>query len=329
MNTPWQTAGPGAEWMGAVPNAFHFRHEAMASPMEITIVGEDAHYARQAAQAAFAEADRLEQDLSRYIENSDISRLNRLRPGEVLPLGLDTFKCLEIARRAWDETHGAFDVSVGPLYKCWLNEDRSPRNPTPAELAAAAARTGMDKLVLDEDGYTARVLTEGMYFDLGGIGKGFAADRMGELLDEWGVAAAMINVGSSSLLALSPPPGREGWPVTLSNPLDRRQTLVRMEVANRSISGSGLEHGRHILDPRPGRGRPVEGKLAAWSVASDAATADALSTAFMVMGPGEVERYCRTHAGAAALLVMPGKESGADNVHILRYGDWHGSELLR
>ena len=106
-----------------------FSHEAMATTFEILIVHEDDLYARQAAMAAFAEVDRLEEELSRFIENSDISRINELPAGESLPLGLDTFECLKISVRMYAETDGAFDITIGSLFQCWRNDDETPRTP--------------------------------------------------------------------------------------------------------------------------------------------------------------------------------------------------------
>jgi thiamine biosynthesis lipoprotein len=107
-----------------------FSHEAMATTFEIIIVHEDERYAQQAAAAAFDEVDRLEGELSRFIENSDISRINNLPANQPLRLGLDAFECLQLSRRIYAETNGAFDITIGPLLSCWRNEDGTPRTPS-------------------------------------------------------------------------------------------------------------------------------------------------------------------------------------------------------
>jgi len=248
--------------IGAVPGALRYSHEAMATTYEIFIVHKDSDYAEQAAWAAFDELDRLEQELSRFVENSDISRLNGLPPNQPLLLGPDAFDCLRLAQQIYYETNGAFDVTIGSLMACLLNKDKSLRNPTQEELKFARERTGLHLVVLDESEFTVQVVQEGVQVDLGGIGKGYAVDRMAALLREWSIDAALIHGGASSVLALDGPPGAEGWPITISDPDNRKDTLMRIKLKNQALSGSGLEKGRHIIDPRTAK--PVENKVASW-----------------------------------------------------------------
>jgi len=311
--------------------ACHFTHEAMAAQFRVSIAHADAAYARQGAQAAFAELDRLEQELSRFVENSDIAQMNRLQPGRELQLGLDAFECLWQAKRLYTWTGGAFDVSVGPLYACWRDDEGRSRTPTADQVARAAARTGLDKLVLNRQWYTARVTVAGMRFDLGGIGKGYAVDRIVAVLAEWGLERVMIHGGGSSLRVCGGPvPGR-GWPISFSDPRDRRRRLLQFEATHLAAAGSGLECGRHIIDPRPGRHRPVTNTLAAWALAPDATTADALSTAWMVMENDGIERLCADHPKIAAMILREqASESGqlaktkpeSDQFGIWRWGPW-------
>jgi len=286
------------------PEAHNFTHEAMATVFELFIQHDDKQYAEQAAQAAFGEVDRLELELSRFIENSDISRLNASPANEPISLGLDSFDCLNHSVQLFKQTNGVFDITIGALYACWLDERKALRQPSKAELAEAHRLTGLDKLTLNEDDLTATVSVEGVQFDLGGIGKGFAADKIAELFDEWSIETALILAGASSILATNPPKGFNGWPLALRNPKNRDQVLTRIELAHQAVSGSGLEQGRHIIDPRPDKQKPVEGKLAAWSQAPSAVTADALSTAFMVMSPDEVETFCKNHPKTGAVFLL-------------------------
>ena len=108
----------------SIADAHHFAHEAMATVFELYIVSEDEAYAQGGAQAAFAEVDRLELEMSRFIENSDIARLNSALPGEVVEVGMEVFDCLSRAVELSVQTGGAFDITIGALYECWLNETR-------------------------------------------------------------------------------------------------------------------------------------------------------------------------------------------------------------
>jgi len=145
------------------------------------------------------------------------------------------------------------------------------------------------------------------------------------MLREWSIDRALIHGGFSSVLALEGPEGMAGWPVTLSHPNDRSRTLARLELTGASVSGSGVEKGRHIIDPRTGE--PAEGKIATWSIAPDAARADALSTAFMVMTPDEVSDYCATHQHVRSLFILQSDEAGSTE-RILPAGQWEQGELV-
>ena len=310
-----------------IQDAHHFAHEAMATVFEIYIIDDDETYARQGAQAAFAEVDRLELEMSRFISNSDISRLNDAVSGETVDLGMDVFECLSRAREMYDKTSGAFDISVGALYSCWLNDDRTLRQPSDEELARACELTGLDHLKLNEEDFSAEVLTEGVQFDLGGIGKGYAAEKMAEILREWSLGQALVLAGASSVLSVSVPEGMTGWPIKLRHPGNREDVLARFELTEGAISGSGNQKGQHIIDVRSVEGVPVEGRLAAWAMAPDAVAADALSTAFMMLSTGDIDDYCLANPGTAAIIVPHvGSEKSSGRV-VESFGQRLGFEL--
>ncbi len=310
----------------AIAGMKRFSHEAMATTFEVIIVHDDEKYARQAAAAAFEEVDRLEAELSRFIENSDISRINNLPTNQPLVLGLDAFKCLQLSRRIYTETNGAFDVTICPLLSRQRNDDGSFRVPTEEELHHTRQRIGTNLLKLDEDEHTIELSAGPVQIDLGGIGKGYAVDRMAELLREWSIDTALISGGYSSVLALDAPAGTKGWPLTLSNPTNRKEVLARPNLQGRALGSSGLKKGQHIIDPRTMQ--PVKGKLAAWSSAPDAATADALSTAFMVMSPDEIEKYCSSHPNISAMIMLQEPNKDTQKNRILRFGFRHKEGLF-
>ena len=310
-----------------IQDAHHFAHEAMATVFEIYITDDDETYARQGAQAAFAEVDRLELEMSRFISNSDISRLNDAVSGETVDLGMDVFECLSRAREMHDKTSGAFDISVGALYSCWLNDDRTLRQPSDEELARACELTGLDHLKLNEEDFSAEVLTEGVQFDLGGIGKGYAAEKMAEILREWSLRQALVLAGASSVLSVSVPEGMTGWPIKLRHPDNHEYVLARFELTEGAISGSGNQKGQHIIDARSVEGVPVEGRVAAWAMAPDAVPADALSTAFMMLSAEEIDDYCLANLGTAAIILPhEGSEESSGQV-IESFGQGRGIEL--
>lgn len=256
-----------------------FSHEAMNTVYEVYAVHGDRTYAAQAAQAAFDLVDRLERELSRFLPNSDITRINHLAAGERTRVAPSTLECLALARHMFEVTGGAFDVSIG---------------------------TGLTSLELDADDSAVHAAACGVRIDLGGIGKGYAVDLMAELLEEWGLSASLVHGGFSSMVALEPPPGRDGWPLTLSDPADPARVLERLTVRQAALGASGIRKRDHIVDPRTGE--PVRGRRAAWVTVdrrpgtAAAAVADALTTASMLLDFGEIEQLCRNSPGVAAWI---------------------------
>jgi thiamine biosynthesis lipoprotein len=273
-----------------------FSHQAMNTVFEIVCTHEDPAYARQAACAAFDVASRMEQELSRFIENSDISRINSLTAGESLRVNRWTMECLELSRLAWAETAGAFDISLG---------------------------RGLDTLSLDPRRLVVRANAGGIRLDLGGIGKGYAVDRMAEVLAEWGVERAVIHGGFSSVLALEAPEGCEGWPLTMTAPDDAAEPFVLIQAKRRAFSASGKQKGDHIVDPRTGR--PARFRRAAWASAavsalagfcrnagsapgaavgeSPAAVVETFSTAFLILDAREIADLCRKYPGLESWIL--------------------------
>ncbi len=293
-----------------------FQHRAMATMFEIMVADEEHSYAGQAAVAVFQEIDRLEQELSRYLPNSEISRINNLQGGEAVQASADTFACLRLSMQYWKETDGAFDVSIGALMDCWVGKNKSLLHPSPQEVERARTRCGMYRLVLDESKMTVHVSEGPVQIDLGAIGKGFAVDRGVELLKEWGIASALLHGGASSVLAYGDCPSGNGWPVTLSSPQNPVEVLQHHSLRDQALGGSGIKKGRHIIDPR--RGQPVSRRRAAWVCSDSAAGSDALSTAFMVMRQEEIDVFVNAHRGMWAVTIEEDPAMGAERV--FRFG---------
>jgi thiamine biosynthesis lipoprotein len=260
-----------------LPGTTRYAHFAMATEFELFVADEASGHGRAAAAEVFREVDRLEGELSRFREGSDIYRLNHAPRGARLSISPDTFACLQGALELGNWTRGAFDVAY------------ASRRPPGGQ--------AKDLLSLDERGLCATVHAEAVALDLGGIGKGYALDRAADLLAEWDLSRCLIHGGGSSLRALGPPPGQAGWPVGVGE-----QTIV--PLAHGALSASGTEvRGQHILDPRrEGTSRRDTQTRRTWVTAPGAAEADALSTAFMVLSPEEVEACCAAHPGIGAVL---------------------------
>jgi thiamine biosynthesis lipoprotein len=263
-----------------------FQHEAMATYFEITIAGQERDYARQAAEAAFRELERLENTLSRYIESSDIARANRLARGATMIVSDDTLECLLTAADISLVTGRAFDPSYDSVRPADLAPDDLP-------------------FLLHPESHTLTSLADRLHLDLGAVGKGFALDQMADILREWQITFACLNAGGSSVLALSEgaSPEETGWEVGLGEGRGERTITLR----SASLSGSGTAvKGAHLIDPRTGK--PVVRTSRTWAYAPTAAQADALSTAFFVMNEAEIAALCSAHPQIGAGLAGPDEE---------------------
>lgn len=311
------------EQRGAIPldkrqieNLVHFSHPAMNTTFEVFIQDTRATYAGQAARAGFKEVDRLEGLLSRYIPNSDIGRINTLKPGQEIIIDPDTFKCLQIAEQAWQLSDGAFDVTLGNIIAAWKSGDSQKA------LSLQANRPSMNMLKLDTDGMTVTVTGAGVNLDLGGIAKGFAVDKIAEVLRQWGIDKALIHGGASSVRALKKPLGKNGWPVTLTNPTNQ-QILARLQLEEEAFSCSGIEAGRHIIDPFTGRA--VADRKACWvRLKENAALADALTTAAMIMPLDKIRHLPVRVPDISLLLLMISGDTQTEES--LKIGNWSDEE---
>ena len=247
----------------------------MATHFQVRIANEDRGYAAQAAQAALDLVDRLESRLSRFRPSSDVAQIAHLAPGEKMRLSEPAFACLQIAKKMEEATRGAFSATH----------------------AAMQTQTSMPQWDLLPSEFSIRCLSGKLQFDLGAIGKGFALDRVAELLAQWDCPSFLLIAGGSSILAGDSPDDTAGWSCGLGDD----DAPLRFFLAHTSLSGSGLAvKGQHILDPRTGR--PAWRENRAWVLADTAAESDALSTACMVLSEPELEDvFAQDHSWLAFL----------------------------
>ena len=156
-------------------------------------------------------------------------------------------------------------------------------------------------MFLNEKELVIKVLESNIEIDLGGFGKGYALDQMANVLKEWEIDIALLHGGKSTVLALDAPVGFKGWPVTISHPNSPNQILATFELKHQALSGSGLQKGQHIIDPRCGK--PVQNTKAAWAATSSAATSDALSTTFMILSSEDVKNYSTKYPDIKAVIL--------------------------
>ncbi len=291
-----------------------FARDAMATTFEIAVpFGTPA--ALPAAQAALDEIDRLEAQLTVYRDTSEVSDLNRRAAALEVPVEEGLFHLLETAVRISADTAGAFDVTTGALIKAWGFFKRCGRVPSMEERIDVRRRVGWEHLELNAETRTVRFGRPGLEINLGSIGKGYALDRAAAILQkEWNFGSALLHGGHSSVYAKGSEPGdRRGWPVAIRHPWDPDRQLAVVRLCDRGLATSAatfqhLEYqGRklgHLLDPRTAW--PAEGIASATALAPTAAEADALATAFFILGVERSREYCATHPEVGAILLPEG-----------------------
>jgi thiamine biosynthesis lipoprotein len=281
---------------------------AMASDFEV-ILNPGAGSRLETASAALELVNQLEDQLSVYRPHTELSLLNVRAAAEPVAVERRLFDLLKRAVQFSSETEGAFDPTSGPLVSLWRNCKKEKRVPLDQEIEAALARIGCRHVVFDDDAMTIHYIQPGISLNLNAMGKGYALDRAAEMLcpavDDW-----LMHGGYSSILAHGVHAGCDGWPVGIRHPLfpNRQLATVLLKGRAMSTSGSAVQSFRyqgkrygHLIDPRTGW--PVDTMLSVTVLAPDAAQAEALSTAFFVLGVEKAQEYCHNHVDVAALLI--------------------------
>ncbi len=282
----------------------------------------------EAGCAALDEVERQEELLSVYLDDSELSRLNRSAAEGPVRVSCEVYSFLRFALGLSEITGGAFDPAAGALVKAW-GFYRGPKRVPPAEQhSAALAASGFRNVRFDDQLQTIAYLRPGLEINPGAIGKGYAIDRaMRRIHRRSGTGAAFMQGGQSSVLALgAPPDDPRGWTVAIGNPCRPDRAVAHVFLRNRALGTSGaanqyfVHEGRrfgHILDPR--NGYPAHKLLSATAVARSAAEADALSTAFFVLGVDGTREFLRTRPDLGAILIRPAM-SGKNALDVIRLG---------
>jgi len=332
--------GGRAQWdglrtgSGAGPDSFleQYSKTAMACQFELIF---NLHQYRQSSLAtmqAFQLIDELEDQLTIYRDHSEVSRLNRLPAGQAMKIEAGLMDLLSLAKQLHRDTGGAFDVTAGPLSELWGFENRQGALPGEEQIATTLRKVNSALLKLEPSSCSATRLTEELKVNLGGIGKGYALDRVASLFRGRSVLDFAIHGGQSSVLAVgdsgadlqtvpacnavddassvAPPWRGSGWKVGITHPAAAEVRLGEITLRNQALGTSGtarqgfFHKGKrygHVIDPRTGW--PTNHFLATTVVSPSAAVSDALATAFYVMPFDEVVEFCDQHPEVKAVLI--------------------------
>jgi thiamine biosynthesis lipoprotein len=240
--------------------------------------------------------DDVNQKMSTYVPESEVSRLNQAPAGAPVRLSIDAFEVFREAARVSELTDGAFDVTVAPLVRLWgfgAGASSEPRAASDAGVDATRELVGFRNLLLDDDPPSATKRFDGIESDLSGIAKGFAVDRVAERLEKDGWTNFMVEVGGEVRTSGKNVSG-DAWRIGIEKPLPGKRELQRtISLSGLSLATSGdyrnfyEQDGKlysHLIDPRAGR--PVAHTLASVSVVEHTCMrADALASGLLVLGP--------------------------------------------
>jgi len=282
----------------------------MGTLFTIILYSPDEAKARAASNAAFRRIAGLEEMMTDYDPESELMQLCAKPVGRPVPVSGELFQLLQKSQRLAKLSNGAFDVTVGPAVRLWRRARRREALPDPDLLARALAAVGWRKLKLDARNKSVTLSSPNMQLDLGGIGKGYAADKALEVLQSHGIPRALV-AASGDIVVGDPPPERRGWRVGIGAMGKSQNELARnLVLRNKAISTSGdtaqfVEIGgkrySHIVDPRTGIG--LTERLQVSVVARHATDTDSLATAVSILGVERGLALVESQRGAEALIV--------------------------
>jgi thiamine biosynthesis lipoprotein len=288
----------------------HFSFETMGTVASGTVEVWDKTVKRLPSDVVAASFDSVDVRLSSWRDDSEVGQINLAPADSVMPVGLWLSDCLFAAQALHDGSGGAFDITAGPLMHLWGFYQRQGHLPSQVEIDTALSLLG--GIEYDSANRTIVKHNADVKIDLGGIAKGYAVDLAIKNLIDFGISAALIDLGGN-LYGLGIPDGRDAWVVGVRDPRDRDRMLGTFSIVNRAVASSGSYErfveidGRrygHIMNPATGQ--PAEGLLGTTVIHHSATFCDGLSTTLFVAGPAEAIRLLqKTYHSVDAILVLP------------------------
>jgi FAD:protein FMN transferase len=276
--------------------------DAMGAVFSVVLYGTNPEAMEAAADAALADTQRLDDLLSNYRPGSEWSRVNRDAAGKPVKVSAELFQVLSDCLAYSRASQGAFDITVGPLMKVWGFYKGTGHLPDPSKVTQALANVGYRHIHLDAAAQTVSFDQAGIEMDPGGIGKGYAVDRMVAILKQHGVEQALVDGAGSSIYGLGAPPDEpRGWTVNIKQPgrPDRSAAQVFLKDMSMSTSGSYEKFFRaegrtyaHIMDPRTGY--PAQGSASVSVIAPRTIDTEAWAKPYFVNG----REWTSTHVPA-------------------------------
>lgn len=267
----------------------------MGAKVEMTFYADSQQSADTAARAAFDEIAAWDRALSDYGSDSDVSRLPKIL-GQPTAVQARLAKAITKSMEFNHSSSGAFDCALGQLTKLWRTAFRESKMPSDVAIAKAMVHSGCDHVIWIEATHSVAFDKPDIQFDFGAIGQGLAADAAMDILRAHSISSALIDI-SGDILTSDSPPQSNGWLVQVDPEFQgghTRAVLLRNQAL--CVSGDAGQPGKidgkifsHILNPK--NGRPIDLPRQSVVIASDATTADAISTIACVMSVQELKDF--------------------------------------
>ncbi len=292
---------------------YEYHHRQMGTQIRLVLYAVTKEKADSASKLVFERIDDLNQKLSDYLEGSELNKICQ-KPLENIRVSDDMFNILKTSLYISESTEGYFDVSAGPLIDLWRSSRRTKVFPPPDAIASALEKVGYEHISLPRKN-TIYLRQREMDLDLGGIGKGYAADEALKVLSSQNIKSALIDMGGDISVSEAPENSKY-WTLAFTYfDKDKKEVVQKIRLCNQAVATSGdlykyveLDGKRysHIVDPKTGWA--LDNGIQVTVIAEDGATADAMASALSVMGIDKSAKFLKGREDIKAFMVMSSKD---------------------
>lgn len=279
---------------------FEFSQHKMGSPFRLVFYCKDSAAAQHLALTSYALVDSLNTIFSDYLPSSEVNELSRFPPGVPVSVSPELFSLMRVSKQAWKKSGKAFDITLGALTQLWRKRGNENPFPTSEEIKQAKQASGFDNVVFDEENETILYTKKGIRLDLGGIAKGYTAQRVIDYLKSRGIGSALADAGGDLVMS-DAPPDKTGWSIAINLPESETEYWDKnLVLKNCAVATSGdiyrytIHNGKkysHIIDPRTGYG--VTSQRNVTVIAKDGTPADWLATACSILPVKKAKRLVK------------------------------------
>lgn len=285
--------------------------QKMGSPFNLVLYAKTKQIADSAAYQSFKLIDSINLICSDYDSSAELFKLRYALVGKPTKVSSILMELLCMSRQAYNNSYGSFDITVGPLSRLWRNARKSQQFPNATAINKVLKSVGFNKVQLDSGTQTITFLQPNMQLDMGGIAKGYAADKVLALLQSFGITNALVDAGGD-MVAFGMPSDKKGWRVGVNIPGQQEALWKRkLILSNKAVATSGdafqfmLHNGKkyaHIIDARTGYGVTFQRNVTV--VAPSATTADWLATACSILTLGQVKILAKKYKSEVLITTL-------------------------